>query len=140
MTRLTDQEIDEIARRIAATMGRDATPPPTTDNRQPTTGFEGALGVFATVSDAVRAATAAQTEFVKLKLAHRARIIEAMRQSMRENGAALARAGFFSAARRSSKMAGSYCCSARRSSARLIARSAELSARPACLSNCPIKL
>jgi len=89
-TRLTDQEIEEIARRIAADMrsGGAAQPPPPVQSQAM------GLGVFATVSDAVRASAAAQTEFVKLKLAQRARIIEAMRQSMRENGTALARAAW----------------------------------------------
>jgi acyl-CoA reductase-like NAD-dependent aldehyde dehydrogenase len=89
-TRLTDQEIEEIARRIAADMrsGGAAQPPP------PVQPQSMGVGVFATVSDAVRASAAAQIEFVKLKLAQRARIIEAMRQSMRENGTALARAAW----------------------------------------------
>jgi acyl-CoA reductase-like NAD-dependent aldehyde dehydrogenase len=89
-TRLTDQEIEEIARRIAADMrsgGASQPPPPVQPQSM-------GLGVFATVSDAVRASAIAQTEFVKLKLAQRARIIEAMRQSMRENGTALARAAW----------------------------------------------
>lgn len=88
-TRLTDQEIDEIARRIAAEMGRGAEKAPPPVQRQ-----EAGLGVFATVSDAVRAATIAQKEFVALKLAHRARILEAMRQAMRENESVLAKAAF----------------------------------------------
>jgi NAD-dependent aldehyde dehydrogenases len=94
MTRLTDQEIDEIAKRVAADISRGAASPPTTDNRQPTTGWEGSLGVFATVSEAVSAATVAQKEFVALKLSHRGRILEAMRQAMRENGSVLAKAAF----------------------------------------------
>jgi len=89
MTRLTDQEIEEIARRIAADMGRggEQAPPPVQSQ-------EMGLGVFVTVSDAVSAATIAQKEFVALKLAHRARILEAMRQAMRENGSLLAKAAF----------------------------------------------
>jgi acyl-CoA reductase-like NAD-dependent aldehyde dehydrogenase len=97
MTRLTDQEIDEIARRIAADMGRGGEQKPTLSGAEgplPVQAQETGLGVFATVSDAVRAATIAQTEFVALKLEHRARILEAMRQSMRENGSLLAKAAF----------------------------------------------
>src|SRR3954466_11353576 len=91
MSRLTDQEIEQIARRIAADMGRVAAEqPPASPSQAQATG----LGVFATVSDAVSAATIAQKEFVALKLEHRARILEAMRQSMRENGAMLAKAAF----------------------------------------------
>jgi len=89
MTRLTDQEIEQIARRIAADMGRVAAEQPPPVQAQAT-----GLGVFTTVSDAVSAATIAQKEFVALKLEHRARILEAMRQSMRENGAMLAKAAF----------------------------------------------
>src|SRR6266545_3745584 len=92
MAGLSEREIEEIARRIAADIARGGPPPSTTDNRQPTTGGEGGLGVFATVSDAVRAATVAQTQFAALKLAHRARILEAMRQTMRENETILAKA------------------------------------------------
>lgn len=89
MTRLTDQEIEEIARRIAADIGRGGgqAPPPVQSQ-------ETGLGVFATVSEAVRAATIAQKEFVALKLAQRARILEAMRQAMRENESVLAKAAF----------------------------------------------
>src|SRR5258708_6328948 len=89
MTRLTDQEIEQIARRIAADMGRVAAEQPPAVQAQAT-----GVGVFATVSDAVSAAAIAQNEFVALKLEHRARILEAMRQSMRENGAMLAKAAF----------------------------------------------
>ena len=92
MAGLSDREIEEIARRIAADIAHGGATFPTTDNRQPTTGVEGGLGVFGTVSDAVRAATVAQTQFVALKLAHRARILEAMRQAMRENETLLAKA------------------------------------------------
>ena len=89
MTRLTDQEIEEIARRIAADIGRGGgqAPPPVQSQAM-------GLGVFATVSEAVRAATIDQKEFVALKLAQRARILEAMRQAMRENESVLAKAAF----------------------------------------------
>jgi acyl-CoA reductase-like NAD-dependent aldehyde dehydrogenase len=90
MTRLTDQEIETIARRIAADMARggDVTPPP------PVQSQEAGLGVFNTVSDAVGAAAIAQKAFVGLTLEHRGRILEAMRQSMRENGSLLAKAAW----------------------------------------------
>ncbi len=94
MAGLSEREIEEIARRIAADIARGGPPPSTTDNRQPTTGGEGGLGVFSTVSDAVRAATVAQTQFAALKLAHRAQILEAMRQAMRENETILAKAAY----------------------------------------------
>ena len=92
MPRLTDREVEEIARRIAAEIARGEVPPPTTENRQPTTGWEGALGIFNSVSEAVRAATVGQAQFAALKLAHRGQILEAMRQTMRDNEAVLAKA------------------------------------------------
>jgi acyl-CoA reductase-like NAD-dependent aldehyde dehydrogenase len=97
MTRLTDQEIDEIARRIAADMVRGGEKPALSGAEgasPPVPSGEMGLGVFVTVSDAVSAATIAQKEFVALKLAHRARILEAMRQAMRENGTLLAKSAF----------------------------------------------
>ncbi len=93
MARLTDQEIDEIARRIAADIARGAVPPfPAAAVAQAQPAIAQGLGIFATVDEAVRAAAAAQTAFVALKLEHRARIIAAMRQTMLENNEILARA------------------------------------------------
>jgi propionaldehyde dehydrogenase len=90
MARLTDQEIDEIARRIAADIARGGTPlAAAAPAPRPA---EQGLGLFATVDEAVRAAGAAQPVFVALKLEHRARIIAAMRQTMLENCEMLARA------------------------------------------------
>ena len=57
MNRLTDREIDEIARRIAADIrggGQAPLPVPVAD------GQAGVIGVFPTVSEAVSAAAAAQ--------------------------------------------------------------------------------
>ncbi len=92
MTRLSDREIDEIARRIAADIARGAPPAPAgySGGGAAATGQE--LGVFSSVGDAVHAATTAQVQFAALKLAHRGRILEAMRQAMRENESVLARA------------------------------------------------
>src|SRR5207237_8475892 len=52
------------------------------------------LGIFGTVAEAVRAAGAAQVQFVALPLATRARILAARRQSMLDNGDALAKAAY----------------------------------------------
>src|SRR4051812_7664492 len=91
MARLTDQEIDEIARRIAAGMsGAAATPAPSA--AAATADIPQGLGVFATVEEAVRASKAAQPQFAALKLEQRARILAAMRRSMLENCETLARA------------------------------------------------
>lgn len=93
MTRLTDREIDEIARRIAADIARGVTPSTALASETGSAAATGQeLGVFATVNDAVRAATAAQLQFAALTLAHRGRILEAMRQTMRENESVLAKA------------------------------------------------
>jgi aldehyde dehydrogenase len=99
MSRLTDRDIDEIARRIAADMGRGGTPPaafagvstaPQSPAAEPA--YEAGLGIFSTVDEAVAASSVAQLLFAALPLAQRARILEAMRQSMRENCEALAKA------------------------------------------------
>jgi acyl-CoA reductase-like NAD-dependent aldehyde dehydrogenase len=93
MTRLTDQEIDAIARRIASDLAAGGAQPapragsPVAPGEQPA-----GLGVFSTVTDAVNAAARAQKQFAALTLAHRARILEAMRVTMRENEAVLAKA------------------------------------------------
>src|SRR6266542_1658008 len=94
MARLTDREIDEIARRIAADIVRGVTPIPAAGASTPVAPLqtEQGLGLFATVGEAVRAAAVAQTQFAALKLEHRARIIGAMRQTMLDNADALARA------------------------------------------------
>jgi acyl-CoA reductase-like NAD-dependent aldehyde dehydrogenase len=87
MTRLTDQEVEEIARRIVADMPRGGGQAPS-----PIPVQESALGIFSTVSEAVRATAVAQEQFAALKLAHRGRILDAMRQAMRENETVLAKA------------------------------------------------
>lgn len=85
MTRLTEQEIEALARRIAADLHRPA--PGAAAGGQPTAG----LGIFATVDEAVEAARRAQPAFVALPLKVRAKIIESIRQTMLENNEALAR-------------------------------------------------
>jgi acyl-CoA reductase-like NAD-dependent aldehyde dehydrogenase len=94
MTRLTDQEIDEIARRIAADIARGSSQPsaPQVVPAAAAPQVDAGLGIFATVAEAVAAAAVAQPRFAALALAHRARILEAMRQAMRDNAELLARA------------------------------------------------
>jgi propionaldehyde dehydrogenase len=94
-TRLTDQEIDEIARKIAADISRGGggaagSQPAGYSSPAPTYGSD--LGVFNTVNEAVAAAKVAQVAFAALKLEQRGKIIEAIRAAMRENGSALAKA------------------------------------------------
>ena len=93
MARLTDPEIEAIARRIAADLG-GAAPGPGGGSAAVSTipAVPGLAGVFPTVHSAVDAARKAQPAFAALPLAVRARILESMRAAMRENGAALARA------------------------------------------------
>lgn len=92
---LTQREIDEIARRVASEIGRganlaDAIPAALGTSSSPAA--PSGVGIFQTINEAVMAAKAAQLQFAALKLAHRARIIESMRQAMRANEAVLARA------------------------------------------------
>src|SRR5258705_8004634 len=96
MSRLPDQEIDEIAQRIAAGMrgGGSPTRPQEggLENPAHTPDIPQGLGVFGTVEEAVRASKEAQPKFAALKLEQRSRIIAAIRRSMLENCELLARA------------------------------------------------
>ncbi len=89
MPRLTDQDIDAIARRIAADIGGDAgaAAPPA-----PGAGPDATGGLYATVDEAVQAARAAQPLFARLPLAHRGRILAAIRAAMLASAEALAKA------------------------------------------------
>ena len=89
MSRLTDQDVEGIARRLAAELQRGA--PDAGPQRAPTPAARD-LGIFATVDEAVQAAREAQPIFVALPLKVRAKIIEAIRQTMLESNEALARA------------------------------------------------
>src|SRR5262249_2442894 len=92
-TRLTDRDIDEIARRIAREIQSGGQT--ILSVREPAgsqTGLAGLHGVCPTVDEAVAAARAAQPVFAALKLEHRARIIAEIRKTMLENAEVLARA------------------------------------------------
>jgi aldehyde dehydrogenase len=96
-TRLSDREIEEIARRIAADIAQGNKPLPQTYTQippAPAPQYDQGLGIFSNVEDAVRAAREAQPRFVALKLEHRARIIAAIRKVMLENCEALAKAAW----------------------------------------------
>src|ERR1043166_10146072 len=74
MNRLTDREIDEIARRIAGDiLGGNA--PSSSFMSVPGAAYaaDQSLGVFGTVSEAVQAAGVAQKQFVALPLTTRAK-------------------------------------------------------------------
>jgi len=97
VARLSDTQIDNIARRVlAATRGKAPGSTSTTGGRsEPSSGAFANLptpsGVFATVDDAVAAAGQAHRELMGLPLALRERMIEMLRSSMLENAEALAR-------------------------------------------------
>src|ERR1051326_3346626 len=97
-TRVSDKEIEEIARRTAADISGAPASAGLASSRGPAEAgvpYEaGAQGIFSNVEDAVRAAKEAQPRFVALKLEHRARIIAAIRKAMLENCEALAKAAW----------------------------------------------
>ncbi len=89
MARLNDAEIEAIARRIVADIQQRPYEGPKTQSGAPT---DAALGIYPTVDEAVKAAREAQPKFVALPLDKRAKIIAAIRVSMLENAAPLAKA------------------------------------------------
>ncbi len=86
MARLTDQDIEAIARRIVSDLN-GAPPPPA--GAAPA---EQGMGIYPTVDEAVAAARQAQPAFVALPLETRGAIIAAIRREMLENAAPLAKA------------------------------------------------
>ena len=75
MAKLTDQDIEAIARRIAADLaGAQSTPP----SPAPATAAPAGLGLFPTVDEAVKAAQTAQLIFAALPMETRKRIIAAV--------------------------------------------------------------
>ena len=94
MNRLTDREIDEIARRIAGDIlgGGQALMPVPLGQSEGQARVPVLHGVFPTVSECVAAAAVAQKQFVALPLSTRAKILEAIRRSMLDNCEALAKA------------------------------------------------
>ncbi len=104
MTRLTDQDIEAIAQKIAAGIAGKAVPSATgglpstrADERaslragKPAGSAEPGLGIYASVDEAARAAKAAQPVFAALPLKRRAAILAAMRAAMTANAEALAK-------------------------------------------------
>jgi acyl-CoA reductase-like NAD-dependent aldehyde dehydrogenase len=89
MSRLTEQDIEAIARRIAADLQRGA---PAAGSQPAPAPVTRDLGIFATVDEAVQAAREAQPTFVALPLKVRAKIIESIRRTMLESNEELARA------------------------------------------------
>jgi acyl-CoA reductase-like NAD-dependent aldehyde dehydrogenase len=90
MTKLSDGEIEAIARRIVADL--EGRPPEPAAAGGGAAAATGGMGMFATVDEAVAAAAKAQPVFVALPLAQRARNIAAVRATMLDNLEALSRA------------------------------------------------
>lgn len=88
MARLTETELDALALRIVGDTGH----PPVGAASDAAGGPDQACGIYPTVDEAVTAAGAAQPVFVALPLAVRARILAAIRTTMREQAEPLARA------------------------------------------------
>jgi aldehyde dehydrogenase len=88
MASLSDRDIEAIARRIVADLGPGGPEPTRPAGSAPAIG----TGVYATVDEAVDAARRAQPGFARLPLTTRARIITAIRGTMIEHAAELARA------------------------------------------------
>ena len=89
MATLSEQEIDAIARRIVADLDRRRSAPAAP---RPVEAGGGRMGIFSSVDEAARAASEAQPRFVALPLKSRARIIAAIRETMIDQAADLAKA------------------------------------------------
>ena len=99
--KLSDNDIEAIAQRIARDIGgkggsaaatrAGGAPAPGDGRHGPPDAYAGEPGVFPTVDGAVAAVRAAMGPFQALPLDVRRRIIEAIRQTMREHSAELAR-------------------------------------------------
>jgi len=97
MSRLSDQDIEAIAQRIAADLRRSSGsgpgPTPSGSATPPAAAapVPSGMGIFNTVGEAVAAAQQAFAAFTAQPLATRAKVIAAIRQTMLENASALAK-------------------------------------------------
>ena len=93
-TRLSDQDIEAIARQIAAQISGGRVSARAAD-AQPAPGGPAAarlpLGIYSTVDEAAKAAKAAQPVFAGLPLKQRGAILAAIRETMTANAEALAK-------------------------------------------------
>lgn len=93
--KLTDQDIEAIARRIAGDLRGGSAAPAPAPAAAPASAAPavpaGTLGVFATVDKAVTAAKTAFPVFSALPLSRREQVIQSIRAVMRENATALAK-------------------------------------------------
>jgi len=93
--KLTDQDIEAIARKIAGDLqggGASAPAAAPVPASAPSAAPVGGMGIFATVDEAVAAAKTAFPVFSALPIEKRGKIIENIRAVMRENATALAKA------------------------------------------------
>jgi acyl-CoA reductase-like NAD-dependent aldehyde dehydrogenase len=90
--KLTDQDIEAIAQRIAGDLRGPPAPVAAAPSPPAAASADGALGVFRSVDEAVAAAKAAFPVYSNLSLEKRGRVIESIRSAMRENATALAKA------------------------------------------------
>lgn len=94
--KLSDQDIEAIARRIAGDLRGSPAPAAAAPAAAPASAAfaDGAMGVFRTVDEAVAAAKAAFPVFSSLCLSKRGEIIASIRAVMRANATALAKAAY----------------------------------------------
>jgi len=94
MASLSEQEIDLIAQRIVADLtGRGGSSAPASSSSSAPAPLRD-IGIFDTVDEAVKAASTAFCQYNQLGLKKRNDIIASIRQSMREQGTALARMAY----------------------------------------------
>lgn len=91
MSRLSDQDIEAIARQIASTLS-DESEAPASPPLRPVPNVDPGLGIFGAINDAIQAAQRAFPVYTALPLAVRNRIIAAIRRTMLENASRLAKA------------------------------------------------
>lgn len=89
MAEINESQIEEIVAQVIRNLQNDGQPLPTT-TPQPTVSTASDSGIFPTVDQAIAAAKAAQTDFVKLGFAKRREIIEAIRGAALEHSRSLA--------------------------------------------------
>lgn len=96
--KLTDQDIEAIARRIAGDLRGGSAAPAAAPAAAPSAAApsipSGVVGVFPTVDEAVAAAKAAFPVFSALPLSRREQVIQSIRAVMRENATALAKSAY----------------------------------------------
>ena len=92
MSKLTDEQIQLIAQRVAENLGVSFNNAPKSEPAsRPTSGVITGDGIFTTVDEAVQAAENAFQQFSKMKLETREKIIASIRRDMLENAEMLAK-------------------------------------------------